>query len=88
MDAQQYRRALAELGLTQAAAGELFEVGERSSRRWALGGAKVPPMVALVLELMVSKKLKLELHIPAGAARSRVRHVWTFSAKQAVHVLD
>ena len=86
MDAQQYRRALAELGLTQAAAGELFEVGERSSRRWALGEAKVPPMVALLLELMLSKRVRLELHIPAGAAR--LRHVWTFSAKQAVHVLD
>ena len=88
MDAQEYRDALTALGLTQAAAGELFEVGERSSRRWALGEAKVPPMVALVLELMLSKKLRLELQIPAGAARTPVRQVWTFSAKQSVHAME
>jgi hypothetical protein len=88
MNAQRYREALAELGLTQAAAGELFEVGERSSRRWACGEAKVPPMVALLLNLMLSKRIRLELQIPAGAARTPTRQVWTFSAKQAVHVLD
>jgi hypothetical protein len=88
MDAQQYRDALSELGLTQAAAGELFEVGERSSRRWALGEAKVPPMVAFFLELMLSKRIKLELNIPAGAERTPVRQVWTFSAKQSVHTVE
>jgi len=88
MDKKEYREALAQLDLTQAAAGEFFGVGARTSRRWALGEAKVPPMVAMMLELMLSKKLKLELNIPVSAERNAVRQVWTFQAKQSVHVTE
>ncbi len=42
-------------------------------------------MVGLFLELMLSKRIRLELKIPAGAARTPTRQVWTFSAKQSVH---
>jgi len=86
MDKNEYREALAKLDLTQAAAGEMFGVGARTSRRWALGEAKVPPTVAMLLELMTEERLELELHIPASAERYAVRQVWTFQAKQDVHV--
>ena len=89
MDKKAYRESLSQLDLSQAAAGELFGVGARTSRRWALGQARVPPMVAMLLELMVSKKLKLELNIPVSAERSQAeRRVWTFQAKQAVHAME
>jgi len=89
MDNKQYRKALAKLDLTQAAAGEMFGVGARTSRRWIQGRAKVPPMVAMMLELMISKRIKLELNIPASPERSQAeRRVWTFQAKQAVHALE
>jgi hypothetical protein len=89
MDKEQYRKALAKLDLSQAAAGEMFGVGARTSRRWALGQARVPPMVTMLLELMTRKRLKLELEIPASAERSQPeRRVWTFQAKQAVHAVE
>ena len=88
MDKKAYRAAIAKLDLTQAAAGEMFGVGPRTSRRWALGEARVPPLVAMLLELMVSKKIMLELNIPASAERSPERHIWTFQATQAVQALE
>jgi hypothetical protein len=84
MDHKQYRKALAKLDLTQAAAGEIFGVGARTSRRWIEGRAKVPPMVAMMLDLMISKKIKLEVLVPSQAKR----RVWTFQAKQAVHAME
>jgi transcriptional regulator with XRE-family HTH domain len=89
MDHKKYRKALAQLDLTQAAAGEMFGVGARTSRRWASGDAKVPPTVAMLLELMISKRVKLELNIPVSAERPQAeRRVWTFQAKQAVHAME
>ena len=58
MTANQYRRALARLELSQLAAGELFGVGSRTSRRWALDEARVPPPVAILLKLMLKKRIK------------------------------
>ena len=60
MDKNQYRKALEKLDLTQTAAGELFRVGARTSRRWALGEARVPWAVAMLLKLMVKRRLKPE----------------------------
>jgi hypothetical protein len=89
MDAKLYRKALTALDLSQAAAGKLFGVGPRTSRRWALGEAAVPPMVAMLLELMMSKRLELELDIPVSAERPKAeRRVWTFQAKQAIHAVE
>ena len=89
MNAKQYRDALEKLDLTQAAAGQMFGVNSRTSRRWALGGAQIPTLVAILLELMVSKKVKIEVEIPVSPERSRAeRRVWTLSAKQAVHAME
>jgi hypothetical protein len=60
MTADDYRNALDKLGISQIAAGKMLRVGARTSRRWALGEAKVPPSVAMLLELLTKKRLKLE----------------------------
>lgn len=49
----QYKAALDGLGLSQVGAARLLGVDPRTSRRWALGEAAVPPSVALALRLMV-----------------------------------
>lgn len=48
MTAEGFRAALEEHGLTQLAAGDLFDVGERTVRRWATGAVDVPRSVDLV----------------------------------------
>lgn len=60
MSSQQYRDALEKLGLTQVGAGELLRVGPRTSRRWALDEARVPGPVAILLRLLLKKRIKLE----------------------------
>jgi hypothetical protein len=54
MSPKQYRAALVSLGLTQAAAGRLLGVGERTSRRYAergigLGGGSTEILLRLLL---------------------------------------
>lgn len=89
MNAQQYRDALAKLDLTQVAAGELFGVGARTSRRWALDEARVPPSVAMLLELMLKKKLKLEVDLPVSAERSQAeRRTWTLRSEHVAYELE
>ena len=59
MNHKQYRTALGKLGLSQARAGELFRVGDRTARRWALDEARVPYPVAILLHLLLNKRIKL-----------------------------
>jgi hypothetical protein len=54
MTSTQYQAALDGLGLSQVGAARLLGVDPRTSRRWALGEATVPPAVALALRLMVA----------------------------------
>ena len=77
MDADEYRNALDKLKMSQEAAGEMFGVGSRTARRWALDEARIPRAVAMVLSLMVKKKLKIEVPIINNLDSYRV---WTFSA--------
>jgi hypothetical protein len=60
MTSDQYRAALERLDLTQVAAGDLFRVGDRTSRRWALGEARIPAAVAILLKLMLKKRVNPE----------------------------
>ena len=82
MTAKEYREALDRLEMTQGAAGALFGVGIRSSRRWALGEAKVPTSVSLILHLMLKKKLKLE--VPGSTFIDSRSRLWTLSAEYAL----
>lgn len=59
MDSDEYRRALAALGLNQTGAtgaDQFLGVSERTARRWAVDG---PPLaVAMLLRLMVARKMR------------------------------
>jgi hypothetical protein len=60
MNAKQYRAALDKLNLSQLGLGELFKVGPRTSRRWALDEGRIPFTAAALLQLLLKKKIKLE----------------------------
>lgn len=60
MTANQYRTALERLSLSQVGAARLFQVGERTSRRWASGETPIPVSVAIVLGMLARKKVSLK----------------------------
>ena len=49
MNREQYRRAIARLGLSQERAGSWLGKSGRTSQGWAIGEQPVPPMVAMLL---------------------------------------
>lgn len=55
MTGQEYRDAIAKLGLNQLQAGRFLHGSPRSSRRWAAEGP--PPLEAMVLDLMLRRGL-------------------------------
>lgn len=56
MTPEQYRKAIARLGMTIAGAGRFLGVNERTTRRWASEGP-IPGAVGKLLRLMVRLKL-------------------------------
>lgn len=82
MTAKEYRDALDRLQMTQGTAGELFGVGPRTSRRWALDEAKVPVPVSMILRLMLKKQLKLK--VPGSPFIESQARLWTLSADYAL----
>lgn len=84
MNAKQYRKALERLELTQVAAGEMLQVGARTSRRFALGESKIPGPVVMLLDLMLKKQLELVVPVvneETGKTLPDTHRIWTFSAK-------
>jgi hypothetical protein len=57
MTPNQYRTAIAKLGLSQRGAAAFLKIGERTSRRWALGESPIPEGYAMLLRLMVRLNL-------------------------------
>lgn len=57
MTPKQYAEAIARLGLSQRAAGKFLHIGERQSRRWIAGEAKIDESAAILLRLMIKLKL-------------------------------
>jgi hypothetical protein len=57
MSGAEYRAAIDALGLNQLAAARFLKIGDRTSRRYIAGGA-IPHAVALLLNLMIEKKIK------------------------------
>lgn len=57
MTANQFRRALARLELSQMAAARLFRADGRTARRWALGERPIPKTIAILLRLLLSGKI-------------------------------
>jgi hypothetical protein len=60
MTPNQYRAAIAALGLSQERAGVWLGVGKRTSQGWALGEYPVPEPVAILLRLVTKLKLTPE----------------------------
>lgn len=57
MTQAQFRAVLKRLGLSQVAAAKLFGGDERTFRRYALGEARIPAALAILLRLMESGKI-------------------------------
>lgn len=60
MKPQEYRKALAALGLSQHRAADWLQIGRRTSQGYALGEYDVPQPIAMLLRLCVKLKLKPE----------------------------
>jgi DNA-binding transcriptional regulator YiaG len=52
LSADEFRAALAALGLSQVAAASALEVDERTVRRWTAGERAIPGPVRVALRLM------------------------------------
>lgn len=60
MTPKQYADAIARLGLSQRAAGAFLKIGERQSRRYIAGDARIPEAVAMLLRLIIRLDIKPE----------------------------
>lgn len=54
MEADEYRKLIEQLGMTQGAAAQLLGVDERTSRRWACGEREVAPSAARFLRYLIA----------------------------------
>lgn len=57
MTDEEYRDAIAQLGLTQIGASRFLRIGERTARRWASGEIEVPRSVELLFKVMLGCRL-------------------------------
>lgn len=57
MTPEEYDFAIATLGLTQVKAAELFDVNDRTSRRWIRGEVAIPDHIESMLRIMVHGKI-------------------------------
>ena len=57
---RQFKAALKALGLSQGRVAKLCGLHPRSAKRWAGGQRKVPPTVAIVIQLLLSGALTIE----------------------------
>jgi hypothetical protein len=74
MTAAQYRKALAELGLTPTAAARLLGVDEGTSRRYSSRGVRGAPEI--LLKLLLTRRIgaeRCELRNRRGGSRANHR---------------
>ena len=60
MTALQFRDAIRRLDLSQAGAAALVGADPRTGRRWALDERAVPECVAILLRLLLAKKITVD----------------------------
>lgn len=65
MTANQFRAALDRLGLSQLGAARLFNVGDRTARRWAENGVSGP--AEILIRLLDTGKVTIKEVERAGA---------------------
>lgn len=58
MSPRQFKAAIKQLGLSQAAAGRYLDVSERTANRYAKGTAKIPGPSAILLRLLIQLDIK------------------------------
>ena len=58
MTPRQFKNAIKELGLTQAAAGRYLDVSERTANRYSRGTARIPAPSAILLRLLIQHGIK------------------------------
>jgi DNA-binding transcriptional regulator YiaG len=56
MTPDEYREAIAGLGLSQIAAARLLGVDARTSRRWASGDRDIPPPAVRFLRYLIARR--------------------------------
>lgn len=71
MTQTQFRAVLDRLGLTQVAAARLFAGDERTFRRYALGEARVPITLTILLRLLETGRIDTD-DIDFGKTARRV----------------
>jgi hypothetical protein len=59
MTANQFRAALTRLDLSQVGAARLVGADPRTGRRWALAERPIPDCVAILLRLLLAKKITI-----------------------------
>ena len=57
MTGEEYRAALHQIGMSQVGAARFFGVAPSTSRRWIAGQLVIPPAVAMLLCVMIAKRL-------------------------------
>lgn len=60
MTANQFRAAIARLDLSQVGAARLVGADPRTARRWALDERPIPECVAILLRLLLAKKITVQ----------------------------
>ena len=71
--ATEFRATLGALGLAQRRVARLFDVGERSIRRWQHGDRRVPYAVTLVCRLMAMGAVTIDQVEQAAVPRTNSR---------------
>ncbi len=71
MSPEQFRDAIAALGMSQRAAATALEVDERTVRKWALGERAIPGPAKVALRCMAALRCG---NAPADPAHNRHGH--------------
>ena len=68
MTPEQFRAALADLGLSQVGFARLARVDPRTVRKWAAGDSRIPGPVVVLIELLQAQASAKRDFLPAGRA--------------------
>jgi len=74
MSRDDYRSALADLGLSQESVGDLLDTGRRTARRWASGESPVPGPVAMHIRLWLERPEILDVVRRIANERDGIRN--------------
>lgn len=73
MDAAEFRDGLDALGLTQGRFARIVGAAPRTGQKWALGEARIPGSVAILIRLLIARPELLSVVEALGAPPRRAR---------------